>query len=116
MLAPSHQSPRTTAPLPAARAAVPAAVRGDHRRGVLEGSTAERLLIVVARVHGRFRPAVVGGVVDAGALLGHITGGGRSEEVRAPAALEVQGLLAHSGHLVAPGQALIWAHHVEAAA
>lgn len=82
----------------------------------LAGSTAERLHVVVAGVHGRFRPLVTNGRVLAGTLLGHVTGGGRRDEVRAPVHLDVQGLLARPGQLVAPGQALVWAEHVEAAA
>ena len=99
------------------RSAPPAARALPEPPGVgLEGSTASRLLVVVARFHGRFRPVVTQGTVAAGALLGHITGGGRKEQVRAPAAIDVQGLLALPGHLVSPGQALLWAHHEDQAA
>ena len=99
------------------RSAAPAALTPSPEPGVgLESSTAARLLVVVARFHGRFRPLVTQGTVAAGALLGHITGGGRKEQVRAPVAIDVQGLLALPGHLVTPGQALLWAHHEDRAA
>ena len=109
MLAPHPLRTSDNAPAPRGNAAA-------RPGGMPEGSTAEGLLVVVAGVHGRFRPLVTQGRVVVGALLGHITGGGRSEEVRAPAHLDVQGLLARPGHLVTPGQALVWASQVQATA
>ena len=113
MLAP-HPSPRPPAAAQPISPPIAETVR-VRRDGALDGSTAERLHVVVAAVHGRFRPLITSGRVVAGTVLGHITGGGRSEEVRAATSLDVQGLLARPGHLVAPGQALVWAQ-VEGAA
>lgn len=114
MLAPHLTDLERAAPVPALAPATVAIPRRGN--GPLEGSTAERLHVVVAAVHGRFRPLVSHGRVLAGTLLGHITGGGHSEEVRAPVDIDVQGLLARPGHLVAPGQALVWAQQIETAA
>ena len=76
----------------------------------LAGSTAERLVLIVAPVNGRFRPVVAEGTVEAGGLVAHITGGrDRSDAVASPARLAIQGLLALPGHLVVRGQALAWA-------
>ena len=82
----------------------------------LTGTAAEALCLVVAPGNGRFQPAVSAGEVAAGGLLGSIAaGGGRRHEVRTPADVVVQGLLALPGHLVVRGQALAWALKVRTA-
>ena len=76
----------------------------------LAGSTAERMVLIVAPANGRFHPVVSEGSVEAGGLIAHITGGrGRSDAVASPARLAIRGLLALPGHLVVRGQALAWA-------
>jgi hypothetical protein len=96
-------SPVTLTPRPAAPA-TPASAD-------LAGSTAERLVLIVAPANGRFRPVVAEGTVEAGGLVAHITGGrGRSDAVASPVRAAIQGLLALPGHLVVRGQALAWAH------
>ena len=76
----------------------------------LAGSTAERLLVLVAPANGRFAPEVASGRVEAGAVVASVAGGrGRSEQVRSPVAAVIRGLLLRPGQLVLRGQALAWA-------
>lgn len=79
---------------------------------LLAGTVAASLAIAVAPSTGRFRPLVhPGATVAAGDVIGHITGGrGRADEVRVPAAADVQALLARAGQLVTRGQGLAWLH------
>lgn len=82
----------------------------------LTGTAAEALCLVVAPGNGRFQPALTEGAVAAGGLVAHITAGsGRRSDVRSPADVVVQGLLALPGHLVMRGQALAWATKVRPA-
>lgn len=76
----------------------------------LAGTTAERMLVVVAPSNGRFQPALEAGAVAEGGVVGHIAGGSRRREsVRTPADVVVQGLLIRPGQLVMRGEALLWA-------
>lgn len=76
----------------------------------LAGTTAERMLVVVAPSNGRFQPALDAGAVAQGGVVGHIAGGaGRRESVHTPTDVVVQGLLIRPGQLVMRGQALLWA-------
>ncbi|MDP8969956.1 MAG: hypothetical protein M3N52_05585 [Actinomycetota bacterium] len=76
----------------------------------LAGTIAADLALVVAPSTGRFRPRPLAGpAVDAGELLGHVTGGrGRADEVRCPVDATVGDLLVRPGQLVAGGQGLLW--------
>ncbi len=84
---------------------------------VFMGTVADRLAVAVAPSTGRFAPAVQAPArVEAGELIGHITGGGgRADEVRAPVAAEVRELLARPGQLVGLGQGLAWLERVSPA-
>lgn len=82
----------------------------------LTGTAAEALCLVVAPGNGRFHPTLTEGAVAAGGLVAHITAGsGQRSDVRSPADVVVQGLLALPGHLVMRGQPLAWATKVCAA-
>jgi biotin carboxyl carrier protein len=76
----------------------------------LSGSVAEGLMLAVAPTTGRFKPVVTErGPVEAGALLGHVTGGqGRADAVTAPTDATLRSLLVRPGQLVRAGQALAW--------
>lgn len=78
----------------------------------LSGTVADGLVLAVAPSTGRFRPVVDTGTVEAGGLLGHVTGGrGRADEVRSPVRAVLRDLLVRPGQLVAAGQALVWMAH-----
>lgn len=80
---------------------------------MLAGTVAHDLGVVVAPTRGRFRPAVQHGLVRAGTLLGHITGGrGRADEVRVPVDADIRDLLVRPGQLVTAGQGLVWLQHM----
>ena len=74
------------------------------------GTVAATLAIAVAPATGRFQPlARSGHRLNAGDLIGHVTGGrGRAQEVRCPVDGDVRGLLARPGQLVMRGQHLAW--------
>jgi biotin carboxyl carrier protein len=78
----------------------------------LTGSVGERLGLAVAPSTGRFRPAATAAPdaeVDAGTLLGHVTGGrGRADEVRTAARGRIRSLLVRPGQLVGTGSPLVW--------
>ena len=75
----------------------------------LSGSVADDLVVVVAPSTGRFQPSEDVGAVDAGALMGHVTGGrGRADEVRSPVRAVLRDLLVRPGQLVMRGQGLVW--------
>jgi len=74
----------------------------------LSGSTADRLVLVVAPTNGRFLAGGASGPVAAGAVVGQITSRRAAVDVCAPAAIVVEGLLAVPGRLVTQGQALAW--------
>lgn len=78
--------------------------------GTFAGTVAADLAVAVAPSTGRFRPAdVVAGLLPAGALLGHVTGGGgRADEVRTPVAAMLRDVLVRPGQLVGRGQPLAW--------
>jgi hypothetical protein len=74
------------------------------------GSTADRLLLIVAPGNGRFRPGVTEGPVAAGTVVAQVVGGReQAADVACPVAATVQGLLTRPGQLVTRGQALAWA-------
>ena len=78
--------------------------------GAPAGSTADRLLLIVAPGNGRFRPAVSEGPVAAGGVVAQVVGGRDTvTDVACPVAATVQGLLTRPGQLVTRGQALAWA-------
>lgn len=103
--------------LPAAAPAAPQPT-ADAPAG-LRGTVAECLVLAVAPTTGRFRPAPTAaeaGPVRAGALLGHITGGGgRADAVVAPADARLERILVRPGQLVTRGQALVWLSAADAA-
>ena len=81
----------------------------DAPASTLSDSVAHDLGVVVAPTMGRFRPVIERGLLRAGELLGHITGGGgRADEVRVPVDGEVRDLLVRPGQLVARGEGLVW--------
>jgi biotin carboxyl carrier protein len=93
----------------------PAVATGHPRRTTphpLATSVAEGLCLAVAPSTGRFRPAEdarLGRSVEAGHVLGHVTGGrGRADAVRAPTGAMVRGLLVRHGQAVTFGQQLVW--------
>ena len=109
-------APPTAAPGPPTGATPTAAPAPPTDATELTGTAAEALCLVVAPGNGRFQPSVSAGQVAAGGLLGSISaGGGRRHDVRTPADVIVQGLLALPGHLVVRGQALAWATKVRPA-
>ena len=78
--------------------------------GAPTGSTADRLLLIVAPSNGRFRPGVTEGPVAAGGVVAQVVGGrDQATDVACPVAATVQGLLTRPGQLVTRGQALAWA-------
>lgn len=98
-------SPTATSTAAAASSAAPTAPQGD-----LAGTTAERLLVIVAPGNGRFVPVVSEGWLGAGGVVARITSGkGAAQDVHVPAAAAVRGLLTLPGQLVTRGQALAWA-------
>ncbi len=83
---------------------------------VLTGSVAESLAVVVAPRTGRFQPIMEVEQVEAGQILGHVTGGrGRADEVRSPVRALVRRLLVRPGQLVGTGQGLAWLQPIEGA-
>lgn len=85
----------------------------DVPESALSDSVAHDLGVVVAPAMGRFRPIVDHGLVQAGQLLGHITGGrGRADEVRVPVDGELRDLLVRPGQLVARGEGLVWLQRI----
>ncbi len=97
-----------TRTLPAPPVAQPD-THGEADGAALAGTVAERLLVVVAPSTGRFRPRDGVASVEAGELIGHVTGGkGRADEVRSPVRAVLYELLVRPGQLVSRGQGLIW--------
>lgn len=87
----------------------PARGTADHAAAGLAGSVAEDLLVVVAPSTGRFRRHGNNDTVEAGELVGHVTGGrGRADEVRSPVRAALRDLLVRPGQLVMRGQGLAW--------
>ncbi len=75
----------------------------------VSGSLFDDLVVIVAPSTGRFRPLADVDAVEAGALVGHVTGGrGRADEVRSPVRAVLRDLLVRPGQLVARGQGLAW--------
>lgn len=70
------------------------------------GTVAGDLTLVVAPSAGAFQPAAPD---DPRGTLGYVTGGrGRADAVVAPCPLDLMGLMARPGEVVARGQALAW--------
>lgn len=70
------------------------------------GTVAGDLALVVAPSAGAFQPAPAGAPSH---VLGFVTGGrGRADAVTAPCPLDLMGLMARPGEVVARGQALAW--------
>lgn len=81
----------------------------DDAAAGLVGSVAEHLVVLVAPSTGRFRRHGDAQTVEAGELVGHVTGGrGRADEVRAPVRAALRSLLVRPGQLVMRGQGLAW--------
>lgn len=94
----------------------PAATELGAPAGTFDGTVAADLAVAVSPSTGRFRPAdLPSEPLPAGALLGHVTGGGgRADEVRVPVTAFLRDVLVRPGQLVARGQPLAWLHRAAA--
>lgn len=111
---PSTRAPAALAPLAGGRAETGGTGDLGPPECMFDGTVAADLAIAVSPSTGRFRPAdVAAGTLPAGALLGHVTGGGgRADEVRAPVSAALREVLVRPGQLVARGQPLAWLQRV----
>ena len=103
----THQ---TAMPASAVAPATDVSTDADTPACAFADTVTHALALAVAPSMGRFRPAVgVGDHVQAGTLVGHVTGGGgRADAVYAPAAAVVEAHLARAGQLVKQGRGLVW--------